>query len=249
MSNGTKSPKEHLFGKKLRLGVIAFILGIMVLTPIAIAEKNPNPGVIPVNSNTYGKTYGEWSAEWWKWALSIPDSKNPVKDESGKFGAEGQSGKVWFLAGTWGKTGVSRICTIPAGKALFFPIVNYECSKIEGNGNNKKELLANTTPTIDNVTVKEVKVDGKSLKKLDKYRVTSKLFVFRLPPDNVLGIPTGPRGSSSIAVSDGYWIMLEPLPAGKHTIEIHGEIKVSDDFTFKTQVTYYLTVKPERRRI
>jgi hypothetical protein len=248
MSNGIKSLKECLYGRKLRLIVVAIILGIMVLAPMVAAAGNPNPGVVPVNSNFHGKTYGEWSAEWWKWSLSIPYTNNPVRDESGEFCAEGQSGNVWFLAGTWGGN-ITRNCTIPTGKALFFPIINYECSQIEGNGNNEQELRYNTTPTINNVTFKEVIIDGKNLKDLDKYRVTSGLFVFWLPPDNVLGIETGPDGNSSISVSDGYWVMLTPLSAGKHTIHIHGELKVSDEFTFKTQVTYNLNVVPERRKI
>ncbi len=48
---------------------------------------------------------------------------NPVEDNTGKFCGLGQSGPVWFLAGTFGGT-VERTCTIPAGKALFYPLVN-----------------------------------------------------------------------------------------------------------------------------
>ncbi len=78
MSNGIKSLKECLYGRKLRLSVVAIILGIMVLAPMVAAAGNPNPGVVPVNSNFHGKTYGEWSAEWWKWVLSIPADRNPL---------------------------------------------------------------------------------------------------------------------------------------------------------------------------
>ncbi len=31
----------------------------------------------------------------------------------------------WFLAGTFGGSPVERTCTMPAGRWLFFPLVNY----------------------------------------------------------------------------------------------------------------------------
>jgi hypothetical protein len=36
--------------------------------------------------------------------------------------AGGQSGKVWYLAGTVGSGSVTRTCTVPTSRALFFPI-------------------------------------------------------------------------------------------------------------------------------
>src|SRR5665647_2192813 len=75
MSNGVELIKKLSFGKKIRLSIIALIVGIMVLAPIVAAAKNPNDGIVPVGPEYLGKTYGEWSAEWWTWVLSIPLSK------------------------------------------------------------------------------------------------------------------------------------------------------------------------------
>src|SRR4030081_3634226 len=69
-------------------------------------------------------TYGQWSARWSQWALAIPKGTNPLLDTTGAKCAVGQGGPVWFLAGTFGSGSVSRSCTVPAGKALFFPVVN-----------------------------------------------------------------------------------------------------------------------------
>ena len=42
-------------------------------------HRNPNPGILPPNSKLGGKTYGQWNAQWWKWALSLPvDENNPL---------------------------------------------------------------------------------------------------------------------------------------------------------------------------
>ena len=48
-----------------------------------------------------------------------------------------QKGAVFFLAGTYESTVTKRVCTVPAGKYLFFPIVNYvvmpaQCSNCAG---------------------------------------------------------------------------------------------------------------------
>jgi len=75
-------------------------------------------------------TYGEWTARWWQWGYSVPKNSNPAYDNTGKNCAQGQKGPVWFLAGTYGHP-VDRVCTIPAGKAILFPILNSECSFAE----------------------------------------------------------------------------------------------------------------------
>ena len=240
--NGVELFKKLSFGKKIRLSIIALIVGIMVVAPLVAAAGNPNPGVVPVNSNFHGKTYGDWSADWWKWVLSIPADRNPLYDDgTGKFTTKAQSGDVWFLTGSWNGT-TELNCTVPAGKAIFLPIINNECSRVEGQGKTEKELRACTKAIIDNVTVKEATIDKRPLKNLNDYRVASRLFVFRLPIDNVLGLPKGPSPS----VSDGYWILLTPLSEGEHNIYIHGEL-LYEGSTFKSEMNYTISVKPKRR--
>jgi hypothetical protein len=247
MFKGIKSFKKFIHGKGLRLNLIETIRGIMVLAPMVATAENPNPGVLPVESAPFGKTYGEWSEEWWKWILSIPSDRNPLSDDgSGEFCAEGQSGKVWFLAGSWVGTEELK-CEVPAGKALFFPIINTECSKIEGYGRTEQDFCSNANSQMDTITETKVTVDGKELK---CYRVESKLFVFKLPSDNVLEefdyiIPEFRGTRSSPTVSDGYWIMLAPLSKGKHVVCIYDRAGgvMPDGSDFETEMTYNLNVK------
>src|SRR5437763_11387933 len=71
---------------------------------------NQNSGIHPPCSSPYGLTYGEWSARWWQWLLAIPPNVNPNFDGTSldpdvatvNDCAQGQSGPVWFLAGTFG---------------------------------------------------------------------------------------------------------------------------------------------------
>src|SRR5438067_362973 len=80
--------------------------------------------VVPPDQTVAGETYGEWSAEWWQWAFSLPVDQHPLFDTADC--SEGQSGPVWFLGGTFVATDLGsgvflgqadRTCTIPANKA------------------------------------------------------------------------------------------------------------------------------------
>jgi hypothetical protein len=82
----------------------------------------PNLSVFSSDSKPYNFTYGEWTARWWQWGYSIPKNINPAYDNTGKDCAQGQSGPVWFLAGTYGHP-VERVCTVLVGKAILFPIL------------------------------------------------------------------------------------------------------------------------------
>ena len=49
-------------------------------------------------------------------------------------------------------------------------------------------------------------------------------------------------GTLQYGVTDGYWILLSPLPPGPHTIFIRGVIDFGGGNTFEVEVTYNLTV-------
>src|SRR5512142_3011564 len=108
------------------LSALALAIGLSALTANAGQGNQGNPGVIPPQANSHGQSYGEWSADWWQWILSIPADHNPALDLTGADAAQGQSGSVWFLAGVFGAPGaVERTITIPPGKGLFFPLINF----------------------------------------------------------------------------------------------------------------------------
>jgi len=196
------------------------VAAVLAVTSPALA-KNPNPGVSPPNSNAYGKSYSDWTAEWWKWALKIPASGHPW---GGGDCAQGQSGKVFHIAADFTET-PGLPCTIPAGKAVFVAIVNVECSTVEGPpffGADEAELTECATCWGDHIVPSSVEatLDGVPLGDLDSYRAVSPMFTFEYPEDDVFLIPGGPGTGES--VSDGYWLMLPPLSAGEHTLSFHG---------------------------
>ncbi len=243
---------------------ICVLLLVLLISTSALAQLN-RPTGMPDNSKAFGKTYGEWSAAWWKWALEIPATDHPLFDSADC--STGQTGHVWFLGGAFCASGdqvgcadpmhpvIDRSCAVPTGTALFFPVLNGEDAIVEEANwvENPTEMLLRTNVKSwnepgDNFMV-VAKVDGWDMHVV---RICSKgdyclpqqspLFDFTLPNhDNILkaiGEFWVDDGVSSSAVSDGYYVLIPPLPAGKHTITFYGINGV-----FSLDVTYHLTVK------
>jgi hypothetical protein len=228
------------------VAVMVVVVGLMVLTTIAFAQGgNPNPRVLPVHSSPFGSSYGEWSARWWQWVLSVPAATNPLFDTTGEHCAQGQTGKVWFLAGTF-VGAVTRTCTVPQGKAVFFPILNatfgaavFDCEPTNpGVPCDPNALRAAAEASMDSVTL-EASIDGAPLLNLSDYRVQSPVFSVTVPDGNILGIPSG---TYTPMVSDGYWLMLAPLSPGAHTIHLNGVVTGGVFNGLVSEVTYYLIV-------
>lgn len=204
----------------------------------------PNPGVYPPNENVFGMSYGDWSVAWWQYALTFTNDVSPIMDTTGAQCNSGQKGPVFFLAGA-GSGSATRVCTVPAGKALFMPIVNFECSTIEPgdfHADNAQQARACATWWGDGVSVKSLKftIDGKSVIGLGNFRVVSPFYDFIVPvSNNFLGVDGSTSGSSA---SDGYWVMVKPLAPGIHFIHFEGKIDSGPGAGGSQNVTYQLIV-------
>ncbi len=203
-----------------------------------------NPGVAPTQSMPYGKSYSQWVAEWWKWTIPKSLDQNPFA--FGTDGAAGQSGPVWFIGGSFVEATVVRQLTVPAGKALFFPIINAECSTVEPPpfyGGNEAELTACAKVFVDMGAGMGCELDGVALQNLEQYRCVSPMFPFAAPDNNVMFVP-GPVAGYS--VGDGYYLMLRPLAVGEHVLHFTGSFP---DFNFTLDVTYQITVASPKKPV
>jgi len=64
-----------------------------------------------------------------------------------------------------------------------------------------------------------------------------------MPENNLLGMP---EGTTSSAVSDGYFVMVRPLSAGEHVLHFGGAFVFTlaedgFDFSFTLDITYRIT--------
>ena len=85
-------------------------------------------------------------------------------------------------------------------------------------------LQASAAAATTSVKEMEVSIDGKTVSQIRNYRAFSPgSFSVTLPDGNVLqlfGFST-PAGTYDPQVADGYWLMLAPLHAGQHLINVH----------------------------
>lgn len=221
------------------------------------AASASGPQALDPTKVHYGKSHAEWGSDWWRWVFEFPggdatNCKNPLLDNTGELCAERQptSAPVFFLAGTGGSAVERTKCVVPAGKALFFPIIN-SMSDNAGLPPEKLQTLAEMEASLkgqmDGVVKEDlvVTVDGKALTGLDKHRVGPARFDYTVPPEpnayTCFGAP-GITGKVEPAMHEGFFVMLAPLPAGPHTITFAARAKRSPE-DFRLSVTYRLTVK------
>jgi hypothetical protein len=229
------------------------LIGLTAFATCALANKNDGRvTILPPNSRStaVALSTADWSANWWQWAFQIPNSVNPNLDLTGGSCGVGQWGPVFYLSGGGGI--INRTCTVPAGKALFFPIINVECSNIEGppfQGRNEAELKACVKRWMNGLIPSSLKLtirsmDGGrpvdiSVPNLDSFEVRSPVFTFVLPQDNMFGLP---QGTPALSMSDGIWVMLRLAP-GRYTVHFEGKIAPPGAPDTNIQnVTYQLTV-------
>lgn len=238
---------------------IAIVIGLSVTIPaVTLAfdqnQQGTSPQIVSPHETIYGMTYGDWSAAWWQWALAFKNADNPILDISGDKCGNGQGdGPVFFLAGTATNPTLRTLCTVPAGKALFFPIINAECSTVEPYpflGGNERDLRVCASKILDGADLRSLKVsiDGVGLQGqgLKAFRAQSPVYGFTCTADDNFLTPfpnhTTNPASSGLSLSDGYWVMVEPLPPGKHTIHFEGVFASGTATGWLQNVTYQFTV-------
>jgi hypothetical protein len=219
-----------------------FFLLIIMLAGYQVSYAQKGVAAYMSGSTPYNMTFGQWTIKWWTWLMSIPSNVNPASDTTGINCAQGQNGPVWFLAGsTTGKA--ERSCTVPADKAIFFPIIDSECSYAEyPKLKTESELRSCAISQNDQATRIDTIVDGVSLQNSQIPRVQSPLFSFKFPPNNIFGATPG----DSQSVADGYYVFLKPLPVGKHEVSfkaVIAQFTTTGTQNFSQNLLYHLTVK------
>jgi hypothetical protein len=220
-----------------KFAVFVFLIAAISFPVSTFAQQEAV--TFPPDSQPYQRTYADWTAEWWKWFLSTPTGANPINDPSGERCAIGQQGPVWFLVGSGGGKTV-RECTIPAGRAILIPAINVECSYAEDQSlRTDNDLRVCATSDQDLVTETAATLNGSALQ---VHRVQSQVFNFTFPVDNIYGVPAGPTK----AVSEGFWVFIQPLPPGQYELHVQGLLvdpTVTAPVNLVEDSTYHLTVE------
>jgi hypothetical protein len=223
---------------------------LTMITMLGACDRDP---LVHQDDAATRKLYEKKAKAWTRWALEQPWSNGPINDTDGSACASEQQGNTWFLAGTAGGA-VERECTIPAGKAMFFPLVNYWLSPSAATYEMYPEqewvdyAIELFTEQRAATCALTLRIDGEDLLP-DLETMDEELYVEILEPFTVeLGAdswssPYGGLPGPRETFINGHWALIEPLPPGDYTLELGGELCYPDDEGFSTAVTYTLHVE------
>jgi hypothetical protein len=111
---------------------------------------------------------------------------------------------------------------------------------VVGGGDTFAALRSRAKSGMDGVTEDEVTVDGVHLTNLlTRYRFQTLLFTLAYPADNFMGVP-GP--GTTKAVADCTQVILAPLAAGRHTVDLRFAYGPPMN-PMAGHVTYHLTIR------
>ena len=248
MPQGTTTTMSNtkLLDQLIRRSLLATLLITLTMARTRAQSANVDAvTIVPADAKFHGRTYGEWSAEFWQYALALPVEGHPFLDTPEYDFSAGQKGSVWFWSQPDGP--ITRSVTLPAGKALFLTIRDVEVSSIEEPpffGATEAEQREGATWFGDRIVDVFCVINGEPVENLDQFRVSSPQFKFRAPTPWIFG----ETGGKATAVSDGSFLMLL-FPKGRHTIEFGGTFRFApgelgdDGFDLPHEGTIELTVE------
>ena len=178
------------------------------------------------------KSTAQQSADWFQWQEAYYPGYSFGEDC-----ALGQLGEIWYLGGTGGGY-AERECDapVPAGKQMFFPLVNAVFFNEPGEDYSvyeKRVALDDLFSDADgdplNACHLTAMLDGEPV----IFGGTS-IERVQSPPFEYAGDPE--------AIADSYWVLLPKLPLGGHTIEFTGDLCYEGAPVFSVDVTYTLTI-------
>ena len=141
-------------------------------------------------------------------------------------GQSNTNSSVFYLA--FNNGGISqRTCKVPAGKALFIPVMQVENSDKETPNASVQDLDKGATKDQDSVNSLYLKIGDKqyNYNDLNKYRTHTDAFDVVFPDNGIFGVM---KGGVSKAVADGRYILTEPLAKGTYTIQFKSSLLCPD---------------------
>ena len=196
-------------------GRIIFLFAILVSNAVA------DSGItVERNDNVQGLLQSDYVNMWWQWAVSMPNNESPIKDRSGTKCAVNQEGPVWFLAGGYGSSKISRKCSIPFDKHIFFPVINMLYYPRGVNSSPSCESVKKMA-AMNNQYLRSFRV------LIDDRKILNPVF-YRHASQTCFDLAARKNNSTEYtkiypSATDGYWVMLKPLPIGPHRISFRAE--------------------------
>lgn len=236
--------------RDLRLRLL-LIISISILTifsnasflNIFVNADEVNKGVYSRDSKPFGVPYGEWPSKFWSWFIQFPKAENLRDHYTPEKCIIDQSAPVWFLPDNL-VGDEERTCTIPSDRAIFLPILNGICWEDTADAilMNDEQLKECATAGNEGGVISAT-VDGRTIEDLNSYRTQSSFFNITVPEKPIFDNAMAGKWK---AIVDGFYLFLEPLPPGNHTIKTTTSVinDKSPEYNYASTLTYNLRVEP-----
>jgi hypothetical protein len=247
-----------MLANRVYIPVIVGIIAIIVIIAFFFATNSPilpdsgnnstdvarTAQILPLDSEPYGISYGEWNGNTWKHFQEISVAMNPANDATGEFCDLGQDDpNVWYLHSTFGGKQV-RECTIPENRSLVILIAGVSCSYAEDPTlQTSRDLQRCAEENVETMTLR-ASINGVGISNVTDYYSVSPPLKVTFPENNVWDVQ-GPVESEFVAA--GWTLITEPLAAGSYVIETSAEERqfaATGEPPWSTAVEYHLTVVP-----
>jgi len=164
----------------------------------------------------FGHTTTDWVVQWFHWISQFPPNDSPILDQTGNLTMKYQPNSlVYMLPGEHGTIAPNRHVSISSNKPIMMPVLFTLVGTFSANQdsliNRANTIFANEQPTKLFATL-----DGKPLPIIP---VTTPVFHLNIPSNNSFEM----RGDGTASlISRGYWVFLNHLPPGNHTLTYVG---------------------------
>ena len=158
--------QDDILNKIITSFIVTPVLSILLFSTILSPVAGLNTvNILPPGGKPYGLIYADHIKNVWKWAIKTPANENAVNDPTGVKCATGQentNSSVFYLAFNNGGTS-QRTCKVPAGKALFIPVMQVESSDKELPKASVADLSNSAKNDQDHVNSLYLKIGDKSI--------------------------------------------------------------------------------------
>jgi hypothetical protein len=217
----------HRSGSPLTIFCVTLLITLSLGGRAGAGESERIEAILQPEEVVGGASQAVWSARWWQWASSFQYSESPIADRTGDRCDAGQSGSVWFLAGALGSVPVRRRCTVPVGTHLFFPIVNFSVTA-DSAAADCDQLTRRAKDSTDQANALALIVNDREVRDL---------VAFRQATPECFNLGERVQQIRAPTAANGYFVMLKPLPPGRHVIKWGGVLP-----SIRQAVVYEITV-------
>jgi hypothetical protein len=208
------------------------ILVLSVATTLATALR-AQVEVLPPDFSLFGKTSGDYCAEYHQYTYPISTNEDYLFPEAGPLSDE----RVYYLHRPGFPSPTLGIQTyyVPDDVYVYFPVIGQSWDNVEVLTPFTLEQLRDALrANVDDITVVRFNIDGVQLADPFAYRTESPFYTVYFPTaDNIYSLILGRpfEGLVDPQISGGYLLMLKPLPPGLHDVHTAYSFRPPNDLT------------------